>query len=433
MPLNSRSTVIVFSFQPEAALPDQKSLLCAGAPKGISLGMMKDIRQFSNRACLACLTFLLSSSVFAEEAAKESPGFFSALGDNAFELTIVVIFLSAIIGAILRSRARDRALCDFQGYRVTLEFKGGKLVWGDLRVFPNGITLRYAQPHQDEDGHIETSTILYKDEFPTIQAIYRCQDDLTSFNTQRRLKDIERTYNPSIFRRGRRAARNAFNHVRDGFLKGFEATLGQMSKARPGSAILSRQKELSSIGKDIVQHAESAYDPILETLIGQKVVVEILEGDVWKEWPGILKDYTSDFIELLAVRHTIQIAAQVKPVEKQMGFDRFEMRLTDETLTLRNNSAVPLTVTAIEFGGVKQEAGRTLARGEEAVFPIDDPDAEPIILRGETTRDVDLVVPRAHARVRHRGEEVRFDWRHFFGIQRWTPRQDGDKPANPER
>ena len=153
--------------------------------------------------------FSLPSLAFAEEAAKKSPGLLSTLSDNAFELTIIFIFLAAIIGAILRSRARDRTLCDFQGFRATLEFKGGKLVWGDLRVFPNGVTLRYAKPHKDEDGHIETSTILYKDEFGTIQAIYRCHDDLTPFNMQRRLKDIERTYNPSVFRRARRSARNA--------------------------------------------------------------------------------------------------------------------------------------------------------------------------------------------------------------------------------
>jgi len=153
--------------------------------------------------------------------------------------------------------------------------------------------------------------------------------------------------------------------------------------------------------------------------------VEILEGDVWKEWPGILKDYTSDFIELLAVRHTIQIVAQIRPVEKQMGFDRFEIELADKELRLRNNTAAPLTVTEIDCGGVKQEDDRTLEQGEEAVFSIDDPITEPIVLRGQTTRDVDLIVPRAHSRVRHRGEEIRFDWRNFFGVPRWTSRRPG--------
>ena len=55
----------------------------------------------------------------------------SLLLDNVVALTIVFIFASAIMGAFLKTRARDRCLKDFHRYHITVEDKLGDAAWAD--------------------------------------------------------------------------------------------------------------------------------------------------------------------------------------------------------------------------------------------------------------------------------------------------------------
>ena len=80
--------------------------------------------------------------------------------DTIFWYTLLFIFLSALVGTFLNSRAQDHCLRDFAGFPVTLEEADGDRAWGKLVVFSTGLELEYAAPHQDTDGHIEMSYIL---------------------------------------------------------------------------------------------------------------------------------------------------------------------------------------------------------------------------------------------------------------------------------
>ena len=93
--------------------------------------------------------------------------------ENALFLSMVSIAVVAVVGTFLHRRSRDKCLKTFSGDTVTLEQPGGKGIWGRLRVEITGLELLYAQSHQDAAGHIETSYILYKQEYAKIQAIAR--------------------------------------------------------------------------------------------------------------------------------------------------------------------------------------------------------------------------------------------------------------------
>jgi len=58
-----------------------------------------------------------------------------------------------------------------------------------------------------------------------------------------------------------------------------------------------KQGLISSVG--------TAYEPLLERHIGRKVVLELVKGDKVFELAGVLKDYTSEFIELMDVDYSI--------------------------------------------------------------------------------------------------------------------------------
>jgi hypothetical protein len=84
---------------------------------------------------------------------------------DGFTITIIFIFLAAIIGAVLNSRVMDRCLKTWNGYHVVVEEKDGKTIWGTMRLFPTGIELDYLNPVLDRQGHYESSYIIYKDQY----------------------------------------------------------------------------------------------------------------------------------------------------------------------------------------------------------------------------------------------------------------------------
>ena len=62
---------------------------------------------------------------------------------------------------------------------------------------------------------------------------------------------------------------------------------------------------------ELIGSVETSYEPLLERYIGHRVVAEFLRGETLVEVPGVLKDYTADFIELLDVSYWSQTPDQM--------------------------------------------------------------------------------------------------------------------------
>ena len=231
----------------------------------------------------------------------------SVISGNTLAITIIFIVLATFIGALVRKRNRDKCLKDFSGYLVTLEKTGGKAVWGKLRIENTGLELFYETPHKDSKGHNEASYILYKQEYSNIAALLRFHDRLSEGDKIRRDRDLKNTYHPGFFRRLWRRTKNIFKTVRDSFMEVFNVLLSQVKRTTPaGTMLTSQDKYVSQMKQELIGSVATAYEPLLERHIGQKVVLELVKGDKALEIPGVLKDYTSEFIELMDVDYTIE-------------------------------------------------------------------------------------------------------------------------------
>src|SRR5688500_11553858 len=141
-----------------------------------------------------------------------------ANASTIFYLTLLFIFLTAIITALATKWARDKCLKFFAGYHVTLERNRGQTMWGSLKVFSSGIEIVYDHPYIDPGGRQKTSYMFYQSELePQVLSIFRYHDELREDARKLRLSQVHATFNPGFFRRTWRSVRNLFNTLRDAF------------------------------------------------------------------------------------------------------------------------------------------------------------------------------------------------------------------------
>jgi small nuclear ribonucleoprotein (snRNP)-like protein len=337
--------------------------------------------------------------------------------DNALSITLLFMFISAIIGTILRNLAIDKCLRHFDDFHVTLELTNKDLLWGTLKMYNTGLELVYREPRVDSSGHLESSFILYNSEYDNIQSICRYHGDLTPKRRRTREKDIRKTYQPSIFSRAVRWLRNLMNTFSDAFSKALNLIIGQMKKVSPGSVILKQEAQISKIGTEIIGYAGNAYDPILERYIGRKVVVEINYSDKKEEYLGILKEYTPTFMELLNVRYMYTIDIPIKG--KEVGHIEISgvyIVQQDGEYVLENRSATPVLVQTIAEGDKKSPIHIEIESGDKAIVFQDDYGIEEVSVTVTTTRVVDIIVPRAKALIRHAGPREKVGWKELLGL-----------------
>lgn len=374
--------------------------------------------------------------------------------DQVFLLTLLFIFLTALIGAFIKRRSRDLCLKDFTGFHVTVAMKNAARIWGRLLAFPNGIELLYATPHRDRKGHEETSSLFFADRMAYIQAVYRFRDELTETQRERRRLEIRRTYHPNFIRRSHRRFRNFVNTFRDAFNQSIGVAVSQMKRTGAVSAVLQTQDaRLTQMGQTILGGVPSAYEPMLERYIGRRVVAEELRDGAWLEHPGILKEYTAAWVEILDCRiaqeHSFDLSEpgqlQVNRnldfvVSRQPGDGvrgvriRIEnrgrhavrvIRLEGQDYThsfevgIQPGSASEVVVDDLPEALFESADGAEGADGEVQLRAGDDagvvvaPQLPKVRLVIEALREGDLCLPRAHSVVRHGGEILESWTRHL--------------------
>ena len=237
-------------------------------------------------------------------------------GDSATAITILFIILAAGIGAFVRKRSRDKCLRDFERNMVTLEQTSGKRIWGKLRVENTGLEFVYPEKHEDEEGHDETSYILYKYEYPDIAAVIRFHDELSEQNKRVRETELKRTYHPGPWRRLKRRILNVFRTVRDSVVEIVNLLISQAKKATPAGKVLSSQdKYVSQMKQELMASSGTSFEPLLERYIGHKVVLEMAKGDKIFEYCGVLKEYTAEFIEIMDVNYAEKLGQPTRTAD----------------------------------------------------------------------------------------------------------------------
>lgn len=344
--------------------------------------------------------------------------------DWSFILTLVVILIATLIGSYLRSSRKDRCLQDFDGFHVTVERKNNRVIWGFMHLFPTGFDLTYGTDVQDE-RHIETSYIFYKDEFNDIQAIYRHARDLDEEAQRRRARALQRTFHPSIFRRLRRAFRNFMSTATDSLNEALGMVIGRVRK--PAAKVITDTSEtyIKNVGKDIIGYVGTSYDPLLEHYVGTRVVLELVEDYEVHEHVGVLKEYSADFLEVLDVYFPLPKSIKLTDTERHSELEeRAEIALDGRQVVMRNKGTNPLYVESLKAGKVHKDVSAIVGNGEQIVLHLEnDPDEVFVNLR--VASRLDMIVPRSHALIRHRAE--RYHPESIFDVGLSLVRREGDQ------
>ncbi len=321
--------------------------------------------------------------------------------DLTFFITIIIIFLGSLLGAWLRSRSRDACLAAFEDYHVTLEMDDGHRVWGRLDVLPTGLEFHYRSAIQDEK-HLESSYLLYSSEYEHIQAIYRYGDNLDTHMQTRRAKEIQRSFHPNIFRRTARNLRNFINTASDSMSEVIGLAVGRARK--PAGRFIDETSEthLRQIGSNVLGHVGQDADPLLERLIGQKIVFETIEDGVVHEHVGIFKNYTRDFYEIVDVQFPCR---EKITIEKQRSrrLAGLEIKVEKDKITVKNNCTSPVLLHSLKTETSEQLLDVVVdVDGDVAVFS-EHPFTK-ATLNARIIRELDIILPRTRSVIRHRAE-----------------------------
>ena len=345
------------------------------------------------------------------------------LVDWSFIITLVVILAATLVGSYLRSSRRDQVLKDFDGFNVTVEKKDNHIMWGEMHAYSTGFELIYRSDVQD-DHHLETSYILYRDEFQEIQAIYRYTRNLNDELRRKRAREMERAFHPGILRRFRRSFQNFMSTATDSMGEVLGLVIGQTR--RPAKTVITEtsQTYLTGIGKDVIGYVGNNYDPLLERYVGMRVVAEVVEDDSVHEHVGVLKEYSADFIELLDVYYPLPQKVDIKESIASQLIDTIELQVDGHSVKILNHGEQPVHVERVVAADVERELNAILDCGEELTLFIESDEEGAEVYMRVATR-LDLIVPRAHTLIRHRAE--RYMPETIFDVGRSLVRRESEE------
>ncbi|HZZ41542.1 MAG TPA: hypothetical protein VFE58_01270 [Tepidisphaeraceae bacterium] len=353
---------------------------------------------------------------------------------TVFYLTLLFIFLTAIVTTLITKWARDKCLKFFHDYHITVERSRGQVSWGDLRVFSQGIEIIYDHPFVDVRGRKKTSYLLYQPEIETqVLSLLRYHDELTAEEQRDRARQIVRTFNPGPGRRFRRHVVNVINTLRDAFGQAIGAAVGQFQKMNPASVVLGTQGgQVAQIGQTLLGRFANAYEPLLEQYIGQPVIMEVVcplnPNNDFVQYTGYLADYTQQWIAIFNVEHkTSEVISLALPdVEKgdvlpplpappgvgappptlpaaMKSEGGIEVRVDGARFRILNRRHDAVAVRRMARAGFEPlELGVAIPPNGTLDLPARD--ARNGTLTIEVLRSVDVLAPRKWATVRHAGE-----------------------------
>ena len=354
-----------------------------------------------------------------------------------FYLTLLFIFVTAVITTFATKWAKDKCLKFFHGYHVTLERTRGQTSWGLLRVFSSGVEIVYDNPYVDHRGRRKTSYMIYQQELEQqVLSVLRYHDELDEPARKRRAAQVHRTFNPGPARRAWRGVRNMVNTLRDAFNAAIGAAVGQYQRMNPGNALVATQgQSVTQIGQTLLgRFAANAYEPLLEQYIGQPVILDVADplnpNNATVQYAGYLADYTALFIAVFSMNHESAEGLELALPDAESGDPLAPMPLPPPpgapppalpaALKTEHGLAVRLDGPRMKVLNTRHEpvvVRRLLREGFEphelgVVVPpsgtLDLParDARGGRLAVEVIRCVDVVAPRKFAIVRHAGRLV---------------------------
>ena len=335
------------------------------------------------------------------EPASAGQAWWRLLIDNALALTILFIFLTAIVSIIVNKYRKDKCLKQLRDYHVSYMTTAGSTIWGDLVVYSQGIELKFDAPHTTRRGLAKSSAMIYPTELANCLALCRVTDGLSDSERRQRLRQVRSSFRPGLLRRGLRGVRNMVNMLRDAFSKALAAIIGSIAKTRTG-AIASQQGQVTEIGQTLLGAAANAYEPILEAHVGKPVIVRVAgPADSPTQAPfemqGYLVDYTESYLAVFNVEHDPIESVSLELTESQERAN-LKIDLSPQDVNIICEGPEAVIVDAVRNGHQSHQLAVTLLPGCSLNLRRQTADA-PVQLQLKVTRRLDLVCPRTTATV----------------------------------
>jgi len=225
-------------------------------------------------------------------------------------ISILFIFLSAVIVSFIAARKRDRCLKKFNKNHVAIELQDGQKASGILKLLSKGLIVLYPEPGPGQGEGRKSSRLLYEADMKQLLTVVRFFEQLSKRGARKRQKQICKLGRPNLIRRTVRGVRNIISTLRDALVKALGVLLGQAQKATPSGQLVSRYKtDVSSLSTTFLGEAANAYEPLLEYYIGKPVILE-LRNPADAEAPlqtfhGRLGEYSAQYLLILDCEYAL--------------------------------------------------------------------------------------------------------------------------------
>ena len=358
--------------------------------------------------------------------------------DNILIISILLVFLGALLGGYLKRRKKDRVLKDMHNFHITVRRKGTDSVWGKAIIYANAVELIFTRPYTNIHDNTIVSYIMFSDKLEQLLALYRYHDELTSENQRKRLIEVDQVINRRWSAIVYRQTINFINTFRDAINESMGLLMSRMKGA--SSILGSQDARLQKIGAQAVGMVGNSWDPVFERYIGRRVVVELRpeEGEI-EEYAGLLKEYSQNWLSLFDCRKYEKTILPLDDVERLTMQRLLDFSLTYRVATTKhkkivldlevtNKSDQEIAFSSIHAEDYKRSLRKKLTPGDTKKWTIKNlpnhltqvlgTEKLPLVcnmtaaetqlpalnLTFSLIRQVDVVLPRNMATLRHAGE-----------------------------
>ena len=234
----------------------------------------------------------------------------------AFWLPLFLLFLSALIGAVIKRRSCDHCLKKFEGSQILLPLSEEEWTCGELAAFAQGIEIIAGVGREHSFGCV-LSRVLHSAEVDKIPYFVRQAPAPDTPQGRKWAKERQRLLHPPFYFKIRRCFLNFFNMLRDSFGQALRAIIGSISKDTRLGKSKDADKRFLEMQSNLTGMVPNAWEPILEKYRGKSVAIERQSGGELLCEGGILEDYSDRYLLL----RDVQIQEKVL-LEHLVDFDR---------------------------------------------------------------------------------------------------------------
>ena len=334
--------------------------------------------------------------------------------EQAFGLTILLIFIVALVSVLFNQWRKDKCLKLLNRYHTTYLDTRGRSMWGDLIVYSKGLELVFDAPYRSSRGLLKTSALIYPKQLTDCVAVARVAEGLSQREASRRMKQIRRSFRPGPIRKTRRSFQNLINTFRDAFSKALTAFIGQIAQHTRNETLSDNQSQVQELGDDLLGAAANAFEPLLERHIGQPVVAELETPAAEKgsgsrlDIPGYLVDYSDKYLAIFNVEHET-LDTQQMTVDGETEHNGFSASWIAGRLTLTCTGPDLILLRSLVANEQYAAPEAVLLRGTQLSLNV--PGDTPPTIEISRTRRVDLVCSREHTTSRFGGDYAAGDKR----------------------